>query len=197
MVSDEELLAAVLGASRGVAAALVAGVGGLAAISRASARELACVPGVGGSRAARLVAAFELGRRVLASPPRRETLASPADVARHLAPRIAGVQQEIFFALGLDVRNGLLEIVEVARGSVHAVEVHPREVFRPLVRMAAAGAVVAHNHPTGDARPSDEDITLTRRLREVGWLVGIPIVDHVVVAGADYCSIAEYAGATL
>jgi DNA repair protein RadC len=197
-MSDEDLLAIVIGnRAPAIAAALHVYVGDVAALSRASPRELAQVPGVGPARAARVAAAFELGRRALQAQAPRELLVGPADVARHLRPRIAGLQQELFFALGLDVRNGLLDIVEVARGSVHAVEVHPREVFRPLLRMAAAGAVVAHNHPTGDARPSEEDLALTRRLREVGTLVGIPIVDHVVLAGSDFCSIAEYAGATL
>jgi DNA repair protein RadC len=74
---------------------------------------------------------------------------------------------------------------------VHAVEVHPREVIRPLVRMAAAAGVVVHNHPTGDPTPSPEDLQLTRRLREVGAVLGIPIVDHVVVGDRGFRSIAE------
>ncbi len=75
-----------------------------------------------------------------------------------LAPRFTGVSQELFLAAGVDVRNGLLDVVEVARGSVASVEVHPREVFRPLIRMAAAGAVLVHNHPSGDPTPSREDV---------------------------------------
>jgi DNA repair protein RadC len=77
------------------------------------------------------------------------------------------------------------------------VEVHPREVFRPLIRMAAAGGLVAHNHPSGDPTPSPEDIALTRRLRDVGGMVGIPIVDHVVLAGGRFCSIADHMGTDL
>ena len=196
-MSEEELISVVMGGARASASALLAKVGGVAALSRALPRELAQVTGVGRVRAARLCAAFELGRRAAEARSRREAIVCAGDVARHLAPRVAGMQQEVFFALGLDVRNGLIDIVEVARGSVHAVEVHPREVFRPLLRMAASGAVVAHNHPTGDSRPSPEDISLTQRLREVGMLVGIPIVDHVVLAGGDFCSIAEYTGATI
>src|SRR5439155_20298551 len=106
-------------------------------------------------------------------------------------------QQEVFFAIGIDVRNHVLDIVEVARGTVHGVEVHPREVFRPLLRMAAAGGVLAHNHPTGDPTPSEEDVALTRRLRAVGDLGGIPIIDHVIVGAARSCSIAEYMGTAL
>ena len=196
-MSDLDLLARLAGTKPGVAASLLAHTGGLAALSRASQHELSQVRGVGARRAARIAAAFELGRRVLGAHTPRAHLAGPADIARLLRPRVAGLEQEVFFAIGIDIRNGLLDIVEVARGSVHAVEVHPREVFRPLVRMAAAGGVIAHNHPTGSAVPSPEDRELTRRLREVGHVVGIPIVDHVVLAGDDFCSIAEYSGATM
>ena len=84
-----------------------------------------------------------------------------------------------------------------SRGTAIGVEVHPREVFRPLIRMAAAGGVLAHNHPSGDPTPSSEDLELTRRMREVGQLLGIPIIDHVVVAQNGYRSIAEWAGPEL
>jgi DNA repair protein RadC len=104
------------------------------------------------------------------------------------------LQQEVFLVIGLDIRNGLLEVVEVARGSVAGVEVHPREVFRPLVRMAAAGGVVVHNHPSGEVTPSPEDIALTERLREVGDVMGIPIVDHIVIGASRFTSIGELLG---
>jgi DNA repair protein RadC len=97
----------------------------------------------------------------------------------------------------VDIRNGLLDVVEVARGTVHGVEVHPREVFRPLIRMAAAGGVLAHNHPSGDPTPSPEDVALTRRLRAAGELLGMPIIDHVVISEGRHCSIAELMGTEL
>jgi DNA repair protein RadC len=100
----------------------------------------------------------------------------------------------VFLVIGIDIRNGLLDIVEVARGSLNAVEVHPREVFRPLVRMAAAGGVVVHNHPSGDPSPSDEDLSLTERLREAGDLLGVPVIDHIVIGAQRYRSIGELLG---
>jgi DNA repair protein RadC len=105
--------------------------------------------------------------------------------------------QELFFVLGVDIRNGALDLVEVARGSVHGVEVHPREIFRPLIRMAAAGGVLIHNHPTGDPTPSEQDIELTRRLRTVGDVVGIPIIDHVVIGANSFRSVVEFVGTAL
>jgi DNA repair protein RadC len=202
-VTDDELLSIVLGTgvrdrpALAVAAELVRATGGIAALSRASPRELSLVTGVGAARAARIAAAFELGRRAIATESRRATIGRAEDVFHLIHPRVAGLSQELFFVLGVDVRNGLLDVIEVARGSVHGVEVHPREVFRPLVRMAAAGGVVAHNHPTGDPTPSSQDVDLTRRLREVGALVGIPIVDHVVIGDSTFRSIAEWLGTEL
>jgi DNA repair protein RadC len=200
MLGDEELLALVLGTgsrarSAGtVASELMRASGGMLAVSRASPRELAQVSGVGAANAARIAAAFELGRRAVATEVHRDVLSHAEDVYRIVAPRVAGLQQEVFLVFGVDIRNGLLDVVEVALGSVHAVEVHPREVFRPLVRMAAAGAVLVHNHPSGDPSPSLEDVALTRRLRAVGELLGIPVVDHVIVGAHGYRSVFEWLG---
>ncbi len=200
-IGDEELLAILLGTgvrkhtAREVAAALVKANGGVIAVSRATPRELAQVVGIGAARATRIAAAFELGRRAVEAEQRRETVARPEDVFRVVGPRLAGLQQEVFLALGLDIRNGLLDVVEVARGTVHGVEVHPREVFRPLIRMAAAGAVLVHNHPSGNPTPSPDDVELTNRMRSVGELLGIPIVDHVVIGDHAFMSIAEWVGA--
>jgi DNA repair protein RadC len=152
------------------------------------------VPGVGRARAGRIASAFELGRRALEVAHRRDALIGPEGVFHCVASRLAGVQQEVFLALGIDVRNGLIDVVEIARGTVASVDVHPREVFRPLVRMAAAGAVVVHNHPSGDPTPSAEDVELTRRLQAVGELIGIPVIDHVVVADGRFRSIREWLG---
>jgi DNA repair protein RadC len=199
-IGDEELLAILLGTgvrarpALAIAAELVRASGGVVAVSRASPHELAQTVGIGAARAARVAAAFELGRRAIESEQRRDVLGQAEDVFRIVGPRLAGLQQEMFLVLGVDIRNGLLDIVEVARGTVHGVEVHPREVFRPLVRMAAAGAVLVHNHPSGDPTPSPEDVALTRRLRAVGELLGIPVIDHVVIGDRSFRSVAEWIG---
>lgn len=199
-IGDEELITILLGTgvrdhpARAVAAELVRSAGGVGPLSRASPRELAQITGIGAARAARVAAAFELGRRAVHSIQHRETLGRAEDVFRIVAPRLSGLAQEVFIAIGVDIRNGLLDVVEVARGSVAGVEVHPREVFRPLIRMAAAGGVLVHNHPSGDPTPSHEDIELTRRLREVGRLLGVPIIDHVVIGDRAFRSVAEWMG---
>ena len=199
-LGDAELISVVLGTgvrdcpALELAGALVRAVGGISPLSRASPHELAQFNGIGPARGARLSASFELGRRAVEVVQHRRTLNSAGDVYRCVASRLAGVSQELFFVIGVDVRNGVLDVVEVARGGIAHVEVHPREVFRPLVRMAAAGGLLVHNHPSGDPVPSPQDCAMTLRLREVGRLLGIPIVDHVVIGGRSYRSIAEWMG---
>lgn len=146
------------------------------------------------ARATRLAAAFQLGQRAIAEPLPDVIVRGPADIYRYLRPRMRGLMQEVFIAIALDARNGILSHVEIARGSLTGVDVHPREVFRPLIRQGAAGAVVAHNHPSGDPEPSANDVALTRRLRRAGDLVGIPVLDHIVIGAQGYASIAELVG---
>ncbi len=200
-IGDRELLALVLGSNLRnrsadeLAAIMIQEAGGLALLSRSTPRELAKLAGIGEARAIRLAAAFELARRAAVATRTRSLVGRPEDVYQCVAPMLAGLAQEVFLVIGVDIRNGLLDIVECARGSVTGVEIHPREVFRPLVRMAAAGAVLVHNHPSGDPTPSAEDVELTRRLREAGALLGIPVIDHVVVGDGSFRSIAEWIGA--
>lgn len=200
-VADDELLGLLLGAgtagrpSRHIASQLIAHVGSLHELASAGPPELAVIPGVGFMRAARITAAFELARRVWldAPPPRR--IQSADDVFALLRPRIAALRQEVFFVIAIDARGQWIADFEVARGSVMSVEVFPREIFRPLIRVAAAAGVIAHNHPSGDPTPSPEDILLTRRLREAAAIIGIPLVDHVVVARDSFVSLAQELGA--
>lgn len=196
----EELLALILGTGTArrsaveVAREVLASTGGLVPLSRASSMELAGLPGLGEARAARVVAAFELGRRSLAEPRGGTVIHGPMDIYDYLRPRMRGSMQEVFWVLALDVRNVITSELEIARGTLTGVDVHPREVFRPLIRQAAAAAIVAHNHPSGDPTPSEHDLALTRRLRRAGDLLGIPVLDHVVIGADGFASITELVG---
>jgi DNA repair protein RadC len=108
-----------------------------------------------------------------------------------LRARLASSSVEEFWALALDVRHRLQAEMCLARGSLTGVEVHPRDVFRPLIRSAAAAVIFCHNHPSGDPTPSRQDLELTARLREVGDLCGIAVLDHVVVGWEGFSSLAE------
>ena len=114
---------------------------------------------------------------------------SSADIFRHVQPHFVGCMQEIFLTVALNPRNIITDVVEVARGCVTHVEVHPREVFRPLIHAAAAAAILVHNHPSGDPTPSADDLVLTQRLCLTGALVGIPVLDHLIVGANTYCSV--------
>ena len=195
---DAELIALVLGhGTRGrdaleVARALLSTVGSPTDIAEADPTELAAVLGVGPATAARLAAAIELGRRALVHEPGAAPLIRCAkDVHRLLRPAVAGLTKEVFWALGLNARHVVRRELRIAEGSLAHVDVHPREVFRPLIRMGAAATILAHNHPSGDPTPSGDDIALTHRLREVGELTGIPVLDHVVITVRSFASLAE------
>lgn len=188
--SDIKLLVAT-GMSERSCEAAIANLGSLAAVANATHAELIAA-GVPNKTAAKLIAAFQIGRLSALRAGEAKPLAGrPADIYDLLRPLIGDKLQEHFYVVSIDVRNGILGATEVAIGNVAGVEVHPREVFRPAIRLAAAGIVLAHNHPSGDPTPSAEDIELTRRLREAGALIGIPVIDHVVVCATSFYSIAE------
>ncbi len=142
------------------------------------------------AQADRLVAAFELARMARTVSGRRHGAArTPHDVVRYLLRVIGPAEQELFVAVYLDSRQKIIDVREVGRGSLAAVDVHPRELFRDAVRTRAHSVILAHNHPSGDAEPSEADVELTRRMVEVGRLVGIPVLDHLVITPEDYSSL--------
>jgi DNA repair protein RadC len=147
---------------------------------------------VGPAKAATLLAALELGRRLAQ---RRlhtgDAIRGPQDVYRHFHARLRDAPHEQFHLLLLDGRHRLLREVMASRGTLTASLVHPREVFRPALREGAAALVVVHNHPSGDPAPSAEDGEVTRRLVQAGALLGVPLLDHVVVAERGWVSLRE------
>src|SRR5439155_23914272 len=167
-------------------------LGGLRGLGQASERELCRQPGIGPARAAVVHAALELGRRAAGARPKPgRRLGAAADVWTHYRARLALSPVEEFWALALDVRHRLQFELCAARGSLTGVEVHPRDVFRPLIRASTAAVIFCHNHPSGDPTPSRQDLDLTARLREVGELCGITVLDHVVVAAEGFTSLAD------
>lgn len=193
-LSELELLALVLGGGRTLQRSfgLLDRFGGLLGLSAAAPHELTQAEGVGVAGACALAAAFELGRRgALLRLPIAAPLRAPSDVAEYVQARLGAATREEFLVLGLDARQRVRVVETVAIGSLAQVEVHPREVFRPLLRAGMHSAIVVHNHPSGDPTPSDADLELTVRLTEVGRLVGIPVLDHLVVSRAEVVSMAQ------
>lgn len=200
-LTDAELLALIIGGggknSGAVATcrSLLLRMGGLAALAEAHVEELQQTDGIGNARACALVAVGELGRRLAAQTIRRGDPIRNSDDAYHrLKATLTRMGQEYFVVMALDAKQRLISIFQVAQGGATSVEVHPREVFAPLIRARACGALIAHNHPSGDPEPSEDDLALTHRLRQAGELLGIPLLDHLVVGEDCYRSIGELVG---
>lgn len=204
-LSDAELLAILIGSGvRGsnalqVAERVLERFNGLESLEKGGYVELceAGIKGLGPVRAINIAAALELGRRWQerqgAVAGRDGRLRSPERVVDFLLPFVRRAGQESFWVVPVDVKLAplLSYPLEVSRGVVDSALCHPREVFGPAIRCGAARVYVAHNHPSGDATPSVEDVEVTRRLVEAGRIVGVPLMDHLVVGscrggGADW-----------
>ncbi len=194
-LSVQELMAVVLGTGAGESVTetvkrLVEHFGDLNGISVASVEELVQVKGIGPAKASKIKATFELAHRLASSPAgQKPVLKTPEEVVDQVAGRLRGERKEHFLALLLDTRGRVIKPCEVSVGSLDASIVHPREVFRAAMSASAASVVFVHNHPSGDPEPSVEDIQLTKRLAEVGDLVGISVIDHIIVAGGKFVSL--------
>jgi DNA repair protein RadC len=193
-----ELLAILIGTGRGGRNVLdVAGRllelsdGSLRRLARRPHAELLRADGIGPTKAARLVAAFELGIRLAREErPPVQRIREPEDVVRLFGDRLRDLEVEEFHLLALDSQSQVLREVLVTRGLLNSSLVHPREVFRAAIVEAAAGIIVVHNHPSGDPTPSAEDRAVTQQLSAAGRLLDLPVYDHVIIAGDRFVSFA-------
>jgi DNA repair protein RadC len=195
-LSAQEILAVILG--RGIAGEsvmitaqrLLGQFGGLKGISGASLEELSQVRGIGPAKASQIKAAVELSRRTdgSAQPEDKTTIKTPEDVYQLAAGKLKGKKKEYFLAVMLDTRNHLIKLAEISIGNLDGSIVHPREVFKEAISATAASVILVHNHPSGDTEASEDDIRVTKRLSEVGDLVGITVLDHIIIGGKNYTS---------
>ena len=198
-LADAELVALLLGTGnpgepvRVLAQSLLEELGGVEGIARAGIGELAATRGLGPARGARVAAATELGRRIHAAMSRRDgaSFADATAVDAWARPRLVTLDHEELWALALDGRNRLRAARQIAVGGLHGMHVLPRDALRAMVREAASSFVLVHNHPSGDHRPSDEDVGFTLRVVEAARTVGTPLVDHVVLGAPGYTSMLE------
>lgn len=167
------------------------GEGSLRRLARRPGAELLRAHGIGPTKAARLLAAFEIGARLASEErPPATRIREPDDVARLFQGRLRDLQVEEFHLLALDSQSQVLREVLVTRGLLNSSLVHPREVFRAAIAEAAAGIIVVHNHPSGDPTPSAEDRAVTQQLAAAGRLLDLPLYDHVIIAGDRFVSFA-------
>ncbi len=197
-LSNQELLAILLGSGTkketvmDLSNRLIMHFEGLKLLSDATIEELTAIKGIGEAKGVIILAALELGRRIQQyKPDERYVIRSPEDGADYVMEEMRSLNQEHLVALFLNTKNQVIHRQTIFIGSLNASIVHPREIFREAVKRSAASVVCAHNHPSGDPSPSQEDIQVTRRLVEAGKIIGIELLDHLVIGNNRFISLKE------
>lgn len=171
---------------------LLSGMQGIRGLVDMSLDELTRLKGIGPAKAVQLKAGIELGQRLAkARLPETEVIRSPHVAAELLMEQMRYLQKEHFVCLFLNSKNHIIAQETLSIGSLNATIVHPREVFRAAIKCSSASVICAHNHPSGDPSPSEEDILMTKRLSEAGEIVGIDILDHIVIGDGKFVSLKE------
>ena len=197
-LSDAELIAILLGSGTGkvtavdVAKRLLIEYKELNLLSERSIGELKRMKGIGSVKAVKLMAAFEIGRRIASGGNiKKEKIVSPENVADYYIPLMKHLKKEVFKIVLLDSSNQIIKDVEISKGSLNANVVHPREVFKEAVSESAATIILIHNHPSGNAKPSEDDIAVTKKLVDAGKIMGILVCDHIIIGDGEYKSFAN------
>lgn len=203
ILSNGELLAILLGSGQGGLSAVGLGqmilqtLGAdqrdpLATLREVSIHELTQVSGVGPAKACTILAAVELGKRVLAAAPTEKTVIDdPAIAAALLSADLMWQAQEKFAILLLDIKHRLIGTRVISIGTATETLAHPREIFREIIRQGGLRAIIAHNHPSGSLDPSPEDIALTRQLLSGAQLLAIPLLDHLILGNGSFTSLRQ------
>lgn len=198
VLSTQELIAILFRTgSRGTTAidlarAILKDSGSLRGLSQKSPKELAALCGIGMVRAVTLSAALELSRRfVMENIKEAERIEGADDAYEFLKPRLRDLPHEVFAAIFLNQKHGVLAYRELFRGTINGSAVHPREVIKETLRENAAAVIFAHNHPSGSTAPSPEDISLTRQLEGLLHHLDVRLIDHIIVGGNGYYSFAR------
>jgi len=186
-LSAQELLQVILG--RGIAGEsvvvtaqkLLSQFGSLQKLAEASIEELSSVKGIGPAKATQIKAVFEIGRRVSTQvlSYKSKELTNPKKVYQLIKNKLKDYHKEHFYIIPINSRN--YSIAEVSVGSLNASIVHPREVFAEAIKNKAVSVIFAHNHPSGNPEPSQDDLATTKRLVEAGKILGIEVEDHIIV----------------
>jgi DNA repair protein RadC len=197
-LSAQELLALVIGRGipkksvMNIAQELLAKFGNIRAISQATIEELSQIKGIGLAKAAQLKACFELGKREELEPELKNfDIKDPEALVKAIRASIKDKAKEHFKLILLNPRNKIIRISTISIGTLNASLVHPREVFKDAITHSAASVVLAHNHPSGDPEPSEDDIKITKKLVESGKILGIDVIDHIVVGKNSFLSFKE------
>lgn len=197
-LSNRELLAVLLKtgtkeqSALDLADHLIAHFGSIRELACASFEEMSTVKGVGPAKAASIMAAFELAKRLSNSNLQaNEVVNSPADAAAIVMDELCLLDREHFIILMLNTKNRVIAKKVISIGHLNATLVHPRELFKDVIKRSSAAVILVHNHPSGDPTPSRDDINITKRLCEVGRLLGIDVLDHLIIGDRQYVSLRQ------
>lgn len=197
-LSAQELLALIIGRGipnksvMNIAQELLAKFGNVKAISQATIEELSQIKGIGLAKAAQIRACFELGKREDLEPELKNfDIKDPEAVVKAIRASIKDKAKEHFKLVLLNPRNKIIGISTISIGTLNASLVHPREVFKDAITHSAASVVLAHNHPSGDPDPSEDDLKITKKLADSGKILGIEVLDHIVIGRNNFCSFKE------
>lgn len=198
-ISSAELIAILLGTGmKGkpvleLANELLTHFGSLRELATATLEELLQVKGLGQAKSIQLKASFSLGMRMsLEERPLRSRMDNPLYVYNLLKRELVQEKREHFIGLFIDTKGFLISREVIAIGTLNEALIHPREVFYPAIRHKAASLIVAHNHPSGDPSPSKQDLLLTEKLIASGRMIGIPLIDHIIIAENGYLSLRQH-----
>lgn len=197
-LSNSELLAIILRTGTksetaiDMANRLISGQEGLKFLSSCTIQELGQIKGIGNAKASQIKAAVELGKRIKNyRADNRTKINNPQDIADLVMEDMRYLKREYLKVIFLNTKNIVIDVQDLSIGSLNASVVHPREIFSEAIRRSSASIVICHNHPSGDPTSSQEDINITRRLHEVGKLVGIDLLDHIIIGDGSYISLKE------
>ena len=198
-LSNAELLAIVLstGTKDKTAIDLARGIlnmssEGLRTLTNCTMEELMQIRGIGLAKASQVIAAVELGKRIaLTTNVNNYKIQGPEDISNLLMEEMRYLNKEIFNIILLNTKNNVIAIENISIGSLNASIVHPREVFNIAIKRSSSAIILAHNHPSGDPKPSTEDINITKRLIEAGTIIGINVLDHIIIGDGIYFSMKE------
>ncbi|MFI8713227.1 RadC family protein [Brevibacillus brevis] len=153
--------------------------------------ELRAVSGIGKVKAQQIISALDLARSICSQASRPSVVRTSRDIFNHLKVDMQYLPKEYFVVVGLDSKMHILFSEVVSVGSLDTAILHPREVFRPVLKRNAGAAIFIHNHPSGDPTPSSQDIDITRQLQRAGEILTVRVVDHIIIGYETYCSLAE------
>ena len=209
-MTDQELMAKISGCPLSVAEdVLISYEGNLAQMAGSTAKQMRKITGIGKVRSEKIIAAFELGKRLARFHAEKETITAPADVASLMMSKMRYLQKEVTVVLCLDTKGGVtstgkageiasnvtwgkvLGETTIFEGTLNSCMFHPREIFRFAIEESANSIVLVHNHPSGDPQPSQEDIRATKQLIEAGNQIGIKVLDHVIIGDGIFVSLKE------